>query len=113
MNGEEEIYILVNRQLIKLICKEIIYLEADDNYFKIYTTFSPIPYMVRGSLKDAQKMIPSRLFVRVHRSYIVGLYQVKHFTMAKVDVGVRVIPMTARYAQNLNSRFTVLGVFYK
>jgi two-component system, LytTR family, response regulator LytT len=113
MYGEEEIFIWVNKQLIKLACKEIIYLEADDNYIKIYTTASAIPYLVKGTMNDAQKIMPSRFFLRVHRSYMIGLYHVKHFNKDTVHMGVREIPLTRKYIQALFDRFIVLGVFWE
>lgn len=112
MYWEDEIFIWIDKRLIRLACREIILLEAEDNYVKIYTTGSEIPYLVRMTLKQLHKGLPSNLFIRVHRCYIVGLYHVKFFTKDTVNLGNKEIPLARDRAQELQNRFVVLGVFW-
>src|SRR5688572_3010072 len=112
MYSEEEILIWVDKRLIRLVCKEIILFEAEHNYIKIYTTESKTPHLIRITMKQAEQILPERLFLRVHRSYIIGLYHVKHFTRDTVHIGIREVPLAPKYAQGLQDRFVVLGVFW-
>lgn len=112
MYSEEILLIWVNRRLFRLTCRDIILFEAEDNYIKVHTTDSKVPYLVRLTMKQAERMLPGCLFIRVHRSYIIGLYHVRHFTRDTVHIGTREVPLAPKYAQGLHDRFVVLGVFW-
>ncbi len=52
----------------------IMYLKASGNYVEIMTTDNDKPLMPRGSLKAfSRQVLPTSIFVQVHRSYIVNL----------------------------------------
>ncbi len=53
---------------------DIIYLEASLNYTNIYCTGSK-KYLVSRTLKDFEELLPSKIFLRIHHSYIIN----KHF----------------------------------
>lgn len=56
-------------QFIKV--DEIIYLEANANYTRIFLEGTR-KYMVCHTLKDFEEILPSETFVRVHNSYIIN-----------------------------------------
>lgn len=58
---------------------DIILVEAMDNYVKVYRKGQPmvIPQM---PLKEIGRMLPADWFVRIHRSYIIGLRYVERYS---------------------------------
>jgi DNA-binding LytR/AlgR family response regulator len=113
MFWEEEIYIWIDKRLIRLACRDIVLVEAEDNYVKIHTIAAGSPFLVRASLYKVSRIFTPDLFYRVHRCYIVGLYHVKFFTKDTVNLGNKEVPLARDRAPGLNDRFVVLGVFWR
>jgi two-component system LytT family response regulator len=61
---------------IKLIpTDEILYIEAQDDYVMIYTKDGR--YMKQGTMKYFETGLDSNIFIRIHRSYIVNINEIK------------------------------------
>lgn len=73
---EQHILVWHNDKYLKLLTKEIIWLEADGSYCNIYMT-QERKMTISFPLASAQKVLPSTMFIRIHRSYIVNI---KHVT---------------------------------
>lgn len=57
---------------------EIVYLEAESNYTKIFFRHAK-PILVSRTLKSFEKGLEEPVFFRTHRSYIVNLTEVKAY----------------------------------
>lgn len=64
-----------SRILIK--CSDILYIKAENVYLQIVTENRN--YLLRKKLADMESELDSGKFVRIHRSYIVGLAHVKSY----------------------------------
>ena len=73
--------------------KDIIRLEAESNYTRVYVT-EKRSYFVSKPLKVFEDSIKDNIFFRVHRSYIINLNHVKEFL--REDGGVIVMNDDAR-----------------
>ena len=73
------IFVKVNYEIMKINLKDIELIEALDDYIKIY--IKPTPVLTLMTLKSIQEKLPSRDFVRVHRSFIVPLKQIRPRSM--------------------------------
>lgn len=65
--------------LILLVSDEIIRIEAEGNYSKIFLTHGKCR-MVTKTLKDFEDSLPEQSFFRVHKSHIVNLKYVKEYS---------------------------------
>jgi DNA-binding LytR/AlgR family response regulator len=82
---------------IKIRLDEILYIEALDNYVRIFThgkTYTPLI-----NLKTIVTMLPRNRFVRIHKSFVVALSQIKVFTKDYATVGNRTLPVGRAYAE--------------
>lgn len=63
----------------KIFYQDIIYLEADLNYVKIYKEEKgkKIEQRVYLTMEEVLNKLPSTIFIRVHRSFIVNLQRIK------------------------------------
>jgi two-component system LytT family response regulator len=61
-----------------VVPEEIIYLEAEGSYTKIYFSDKK-QVLVSRSIGEISEMLPTELFVRIHHSYIVNIACVTHF----------------------------------
>lgn len=57
-----------------LATNEILFLESLENYVKVYTADKT--YITRLSLKDAERRLPTSLFLRISRSHIINMSQI-------------------------------------
>lgn len=73
VNNESVDYLFVknNTQLIKLKAEDILYIEALKDYVNIVTPGKK--YMIHSTMKAINEKMPSKDYVRVHRSYIVRI----------------------------------------
>ena len=90
------LYIKVNYEMMKINLKDIDLIEALDDYIKIH--LKPSPVLTLMTLKTMQEKLPSKEFVRVHRSYIVPLHKVEKFSKNKLIVAGKEIPIGSSYA---------------
>jgi DNA-binding LytR/AlgR family response regulator len=68
--GDQEIFIKKGSTLVKLQLKEIIYVEALENYVTVNTIEEK--FTIHFTMKAIENQLPNSLFTRVHRSYIIN-----------------------------------------
>lgn len=69
--SKEIIFVKSNSKLVKLNTNEILFVEALKDYVVINTASAK--YTIHSTMKDIEKKLPSKEFIRTHRSYIVRL----------------------------------------
>lgn len=110
VSGDEEIFIKNGSSLVKLKLKEIIYVEALENYVTLNT--SDDKYTIHFTMKAIESQLPSSIFVRVHRSYIVnkGMVQsIKENTLELlVGDNVKTIPVGKSYRDSFLNDINVM-----
>jgi DNA-binding LytR/AlgR family response regulator len=67
----DELYINIDRRLIKLQIPEIYLIEAKGDYINIKTETQN--HIVHTTMKKIEEKLPEDLFLKVHRSYIINL----------------------------------------
>ena len=85
-NPENEIFIKRGTALIKLKIKEIIYIEALENYVTLNTTDEK--FTILFTMKGIEKQLPSDFFIRIHRSFIVNKSLIQSIKENDLDIMV-------------------------
>jgi DNA-binding LytR/AlgR family response regulator len=93
-------------KMVKIIVKDIYYIEAERNYCRIYSKDKE--YLLVMTLKDLNEKLPEGHFVRVHRSYIVNVEHVNEVAISHVVVAKRAIPLSKSYRDDLLSVFQMI-----
>ena len=91
------IYVKSEREYIKVLLRDILYIESIKNHVKIVTEHSTI-ITLQGISEIGQKL-PNE-FVRVHRSYIISITHIARFTLAQIVIGKKSIPIGKYYKLN-------------
>lgn len=91
----EHIFVKANQKLIKIRYDEIQYVEAFADYVKIYIPEKRI--VTLQTMKKMEQKLPSNLFQRVHRSYIVGLKHIDSYSTSDVEVAGVKMPIGKNY----------------
>ncbi len=95
------INIKVEYQNVTISTFSISYIEAMDNYVKINTLDSH-PLLTKMSIKYLMELLPSRDFLRVHRSFIVAKSQIIAYTKQSIHLREgRTIPVGRSYGEEL------------
>ncbi len=58
----------------------ILYMQSNEHYIKIFVRGSRFPFMVTMNFKKMVEMLPAEDFLKVNRSYIINLAYLKEFT---------------------------------
>ena len=67
------IFVNVDYSLVKILFSEVKYVEAHKDYIKIhFNVATKKPLLVRMSMKNIEEMLPSPMFVRIHKSFIIN-----------------------------------------
>lgn len=89
------IFVKANQKLIKLAYSDIYYVEAFADYVKIFLEDKKI--VTLQTMKNMEKKLPSEMFSRVHRSYIVNRNHVQSFSTSMCEVNDVRIPIGKNY----------------
>lgn len=81
----------------------VLFLKSESNYVRfVFPEGSRLSYM---SMEKALAILPSDLFVRVHKSYSVNLSKVKHIEATSLTmINGEIIPIGRNYKDKLNRR---------
>lgn len=103
-------YLFVKHQsrLVRLNTSDIYFIEALKDYVQIVTREHK--YTIHATMKDVEKKMSSKIFQRVHRSFIVNLDKIESIVGGDLliqDVG-KEIPVGGNYRDDLAQRINVL-----
>ena len=93
----ESIFVKTEYKLIQIALNKILYIEGLKDYVKIYTEDDIHPILSLMSMKTMEEMLPSKNFIRVHRSYIVQAQKIKVIERNRIVFGKAYIPISDNY----------------
>ena len=70
---DDAIFVKTDYKIVRVNLRDILYIEAMSEYLRIYTNKSQHPIVVLLSMKKMEERLPSNMFMRIHRSYIINL----------------------------------------
>jgi DNA-binding LytR/AlgR family response regulator len=88
-------YVKVDRKMVKVLLDDVMFIESDKDYVKIYTTNSTI--ITRQTISSVEAMLSENKFLRIHRSFIVSLDKIKSFSNETVEIGNKELPIGKLY----------------
>jgi DNA-binding LytR/AlgR family response regulator len=89
------IFVKSDKKNVKILYSDVLYIEGLKDYVKIKTkNENIISYL---TLSKLDKTLPSNSFLRIHRSYIVSLENVKAFTASAIEVPGKTLPIGRYY----------------
>lgn len=102
----DRIFVRHKEKMVKIMVADILYIEADRNYCRIFT--STREYLLSITLKIIEDKLPSQLFLRIHRSYMINLAQVDEVAESHVMIAQKAIPLSAGLKEQLMERIQTL-----
>ncbi|AXT50056.1 DNA-binding response regulator [Aquimarina sp. BL5] len=100
------IYLKVEKKMQKIFLKNILFIESLKNYIKIKTCDREI--IAYKSISNIENVLPSTHFLRVHRSFIIGIDYIDAFSTTEIELKGIKIPVGRNYKASVKEK---LGYF--
>ncbi len=92
---KDHLFLNVQKKKVKILFSEIVYIESQREYIKIVTTKRE--YISKMSTHEIESLLPSNLFKRIHRSFIVSVSKIESYTAEAVELNGVSIPIGRGY----------------
>ena len=92
---KDYLFLNVQKRKVKILYSEIIYIESQQEYIKIVTTKKI--FFSKLTTTEMESLLPSQLFKRIHRSYIISVSKIDSYNAESVDVAGISIPIGRSY----------------
>ncbi len=100
------IFVRHHEKMVKVIIKDILYIEAERNYCRIHSKDKQ--YLLVTTLKDMDEKLPQKHFIRVHRSFIVNVSQIQEIATSHIVIGKKAIPVSKALKEELLNRLQTI-----
>ena len=102
----QHVFVKQDSRYIKLTMGEILFVEALADYVSIFTDSKR--YTILSTMKAIEAKLPPNQFVRVHRSFIVRIDQIKEIEDNTIAIGDKLIPVSRSYREHLKKSLNML-----
>ena len=92
---KDYLFLNVQKKKVKLLFSEIVYIESQREYIRIVTTKSE--FISKMSTHEIEDLLPTHLFKRIHRSFIVSVGKIESYNAEMVEVNGVSIPIGRGY----------------
>jgi len=99
----EYFFINVDYSLLKVVFKDVIYIEGLKDYIKIHLKSTTKPIVARMSMKLIEEQLPASIFIRVQKSYIISKDYITAIRKNSIFIGNIEIPVGDNYRDALAS----------
>lgn len=93
----EFIFVKTENRLEKVMLNEIVYIEGMRDYLRIHTLTKKV--MTLQNFSELEKLIPSTLVCRVHKSYMVALNKIDSIERSRIKIADQLIPISETYKE--------------
>jgi DNA-binding LytR/AlgR family response regulator len=102
----DRIFVRYKEKMIKIMVTDILYIEADRNYSRIFTQQKE--YLLCVTLKTIEEKLSMQHFLRIHRSYLINIVHVDEVTENYVMIAEKLLPLGSGMREQLMQRMQTL-----
>jgi len=100
--NDQYLFLKVEYQWVRIALDDILYIEGLKDYVKVHLKNDEKGVLSLTSLKELEEKLPSRRFMRVHRSFIVALDKITSMTKNSLQIGKKTIAVGDQYKDAFN-----------
>ena len=89
------LYFRVDRKMVKVFYRDILFIESLKDYIKIFTSSKTI--VTKYVLSTLEEMLPANEFLRIHKSYIVAIDKIESYNAESIQVAKHELPIGRLY----------------
>lgn len=101
VSAGDHIFVKSNSKFFKVNFSEILYVEGMKDYLKIHTPEYTL--VTHQTMNELEKSLPSRQFMRIHKSYIIAVRHIRSIYGNSVELGKVTIPIGINYKEAVMS----------
>src|SRR5665648_819881 len=91
------IFVKTEYRLEKIMLNEIVYIEGMRDYRRIHTVNKRV--MTLQNFSEFEKLIPSNIVCRVHKSYMVAINKIVSIERNRIKIADQLIPVSETYKE--------------
>jgi DNA-binding LytR/AlgR family response regulator len=100
------VFIKSGPQTHRVKVSEILYLEKNGNYITVHRKDGNI--LIRENMGDIFDLVPAADFIRVHKSYVVGIRHISMIEVHQLIVNGEKIPIGSTYRDSIRGRLGIM-----
>jgi two-component system LytT family response regulator len=98
---EPYFFLNVDYSHIKVVFDDIMWVEGLKDYIKIHLKSTPKPIVARISMKSVEEQLPSSMFIRIQKSYIVSKDYITAVRKNSIFIGTNELPVGENYKESV------------
>ena len=91
-NPDAFLYFRIDRKMVKVVLRDILYIEGLKDYVKIHTAAGPA-LVVKQTINGLEEKLSESNFLRIHRSFIVALDKIRTYNARHIEVANQELPI--------------------
>ena len=95
--NNEFLFLKSEYKIRRINFNDILYIEGLKDYIKVFVKNEDKPILSISTLKMVESKLPSKYFMRVHRSFIVNLNKIETIERSRIVFGKEYIPISEQY----------------
>ena len=96
-------FVNVEYSLVKITITDIVYIEGLKDYIKIHLKSSSKPVVTRMPMKTIEDQLPPKLFIRIHKSYIVAVAFISSIRKTSLFIDAIELPVSDSYREAITA----------
>jgi DNA-binding LytR/AlgR family response regulator len=98
-NNHDFMFVRSDRKMVKVDFNSVLYVESLSDYVKIFTTEKVI--VIRETITSLEEKLPSKQFIRIHRSFIVSLKNITSYTNEFIEINQKALAISRSYKESV------------
>lgn len=94
------IFFKADKKIVKYYLADILFIEGSGNYIKVHSK-NDKPLMVLDKLSDLLEKLPSKQFLRIHKSFIINISHIIRIEGNMVLISDKEIPISTTFKKDL------------
>ena len=99
-NTDAFLYFRIDRKMVKVVLRDILYVEGLKDYVKIHLAAGP-PLVVKQTINGLEEKLSESNFLRIHRSFIVALDKIRTYSSRHIEVAQQELPIGRLFRQRV------------
>lgn len=101
-------FVWKDKGLIKVNPENVMYLEAEKNYTKVFLSNQKKPLLVRSTLTKALEQLPDDMFIQTHRSHAVSVFYIDRLERDHINIGNVSVPVGRSFYRKVIGKLNVI-----
>ena len=99
-NPDAFLYFRIDRKMVKVVLRDILYVEGLKDYVRIHPVAGP-PLVVKQTVAGMEEKLSESNFLRIHRSFIVALDNIRTYSARRIEVANQELPIGRLFHQRV------------